>query len=102
MTYLEDIQIGHFANSLWRHVIDGPNLLIPLDVDCIIGDSFRNSEIDNLQSPLDKNKVGGLQIGVDHILKVNSVDGLQHLTISATFLETGGGDLPVANTDRQS
>jgi hypothetical protein len=90
MTYLEDIQIGHFANSLWRHVVHCPDLLIPLNVDRIIRNSFRNSEINNLQSPLDQNEIGGFEIGVNDVLLMNSVDSLQHLIISITLPQMGG------------
>ena len=66
-THLENIQVGHFADSLWRHVIDSTDMLISLNIDCIIRNSFRNSEINNLQSPLDQNEIGGFEIGMDDI-----------------------------------
>ena len=65
--HLENIEIRHLADSLWRHVIDSSDLLIPLNVDRIIRNSLRDTEINNLQPPLDQDKIRGLEIGMDYV-----------------------------------
>jgi hypothetical protein len=76
LAYLDDVQIGHLVDSLWRHVIDGSNLLISLDIDRIICVSFGDTEVDNLQSTFYQDEIGWLEIGMDHILLMYSVHRL--------------------------
>lgn len=78
-TYLQDVQVGHLVDGFRGHVIDSPNLLISLNVDRVIGDGFGDTEIDNLQSALDKNEIGRFEIGMNHVLLMDSFDSLQHL-----------------------
>jgi hypothetical protein len=54
-------------------------LLIPLNIDCVIGDCLCNAEIDDLQSTFDQNKICGLEIGMHYILLMHGLNSLQHL-----------------------
>ena len=70
-------------NSLYRSVVSRFDeiayLLIPLDVDGVIGDCFGYPKIDDLQSPLNQDKVGRLEICMYDVLLMYRLYGLQHL-----------------------
>lgn len=66
-------------DGLGRHVVDGPDLVVPLDVGGVVGYGIGDSEVDEFELAFDEDEVGGFEVRVDDLFVVDDLDGLEHL-----------------------
>ena len=86
--------IAHFQDGFRRHVVDGTNLdrwavsfelylgvrlilylSVPMNVDGIVCDGFRDAKVDDLELPFDQDEIGRLQIRMNDILVMHGLHG---------------------------
>mmetsp|Transcript_21483 Transcript_21483/g.54070 ORF Transcript_21483/g.54070 Transcript_21483/m.54070 type:complete len:349 (-) Transcript_21483:119-1165(-) len=68
------------AHGFWRHVAECADLVVSLNVcGVIVGDRFRDAEVDQLEAVPDEQEVCRLQVAVHDSLFVHHLHRLQHL-----------------------
>ena len=72
-------RIIRIDNRLRRHVIDGANLLLPMNIRRVVLNRLRDPEIDQFQHAADEEEVGRFQIGVHHPFFMDGIHRAQHL-----------------------
>lgn len=74
----EGIVIG-IHQAFRRHVIRGADLCLAVHIDRLVGlDSIGDAKVDELQTTLNNDEIGGLEITVDNIVSVYSSQAFEH------------------------
>mmetsp|Transcript_26787 Transcript_26787/g.77388 ORF Transcript_26787/g.77388 Transcript_26787/m.77388 type:complete len:218 (+) Transcript_26787:666-1319(+) len=73
-------RIWAWFQDLWRHIGDGAEDVLSVDVRCCLAsDAVGGAKVDELQAPTYEEEVRGLQVRVHDAARVHSVHALQHL-----------------------